>query len=198
MKFIIGEVYGENAIIVVTGNGSTEIRIISGFTEKYNHSKTLVYPRDIIGVSTGLKSAINALTKLVHILTNRRYMLIIDKEHVKSINEIILELRKHGFQINERRELINNALVLKLTFGEKEIVLYVSISGFTREGRIEENLSKLIRVKYNEDVAPIKVRSWMRKQKIREIDLIRESTNEELNESFPTLNKVIQEILKDP
>ena len=197
MRLIHGEIASKDDVILITGNGAVDIRVLTGFVEKYDHSKRLLYPMS--GIKTGIQSAIDTLTTLAHKLVNKIYMIIIDREHVESFEQVLSELRSHGFHIKDKRNLADNAFMLDLYLGQKEIKLYISIFGFTKKGRIEENISKLIRIKYGRNIKPSKkeIRSWLRSRKLRDLDLIRMSSKDELNKSFPALTAIIQEISKD-
>ena len=193
---------GRTLFIVITGNGLSDIRILDSAVSKYDHSKTLCFPLSVfgIGIKTGIEGAIDTLITLVHRLVVNNYLIIIDREHFKDLQQVISSLKERGCDIENIDERLDGAYILDIRRGGREIRLYIVVFGFTDKGRIEENISELIKIKFNEDVEPNKseIRSWLRKRGMRDKDLIQQATEEELQESLPTLTTILCQIAKDP
>jgi hypothetical protein len=146
-----GEASGKPLAYVIIGDGYTEVRILEAIGDKLNHSEVLLYVK--WGISIGLSAALDTLAKLFS-LDKRvsKYLLIIDREHVKSVDDIINGLLARGFTISgEERCYAEACHIFTVEKGGRRGAVVVSIQG--KERCIEENIAELIRMHYNENVS---------------------------------------------
>jgi len=151
---------------IIIGDGSTEFRILKALENKLDHSDVLLYSGR--GVSIGLSAALDMLATLFSL--DRRvtkYLLIIDKEHVKSVNDIEKGLRDRGFTVRDAKECFDDVCyVFIVERSGRRGVVAVSIQG--RERSIEESIAELIKMRYNEDVGSDKksLREWFKGKRL--------------------------------
>jgi len=200
MKVIKGKVVKEGvATILLLGDGARDERITKSIAEKYDHTKTMLIP--IIGYSkTGLQGVIDTLTHLTSIIKVNRFTIIIDKEHVNSIDDVRRELTKRGFEVKSIKPLTTGSWEINCIHGSRNITILLATLGLTSREHIEESMSKIIKLLYNEDVKPRKhaINAWLRKHNLRDRELIEKAPIDKLKQAFPNLTTLIEHIAKDP
>ncbi len=202
MRVTKGLRINEKTIILLLGDGVREERLVRAISEKYNHKKTLLIPTIGYG-KVGLTGVIERLSLLTLLTRVNRYAIVIDKEHVESIDEVMSKLKEYGFTINTIINLDKDLWEIKCTKGPKDITIIFMAVGLTAKGRIEENIAKLIRLFYGEEVNPDKVaiNTWLRRHNLRDHELIRETlerSKEKFRKAFPNLMTFIEYLAKDP
>jgi len=182
---------------VLTGNGVREHRILEAAVLKFNHTKILKIPQTGLGRPTGLEGVTRALAEVIEKVNVRRFLILIDKEHVTNLNEVLNKLRSHGFEILRIEELDTNCWRIKARRGHREAILYLAVLGIKKS--IEENLAKLIEITHYEQVEPAKetVYGWLRRRGIRDKDLIQQASKKSFRLAFPQLAKALEELAND-
>jgi len=193
MKIVVkgSEVAEKPLAYIIVGNGYTELRILKALENKLNHSEVLLYPG--LGVSIGLSAALDMLATLFS-LDKRvsKYLLIIDKEHVKSVDDVAKGLRDRGFTVRDTKECFDDmCYVFVVERGGRKGAVVVSIQG--RERSIEENIAELIKMRYNEDVSSDKksLREWFRRKRLSIEEVIEQSSYKLIEKAFPALAKAL-------
>jgi hypothetical protein len=186
-----GEASGKPLAYVIIGDGYTEVRILEAVGDKLNHSEVLLYVR--WGISIGLSAALDTLAKLFS-LDKRvsKYLLIIDREHVKSVDDVINGLLARGFTISgEERCYAEACHIFTVEKGGRRGAVVVSIQG--KERRIEENIAELIRMRYNENVSSDKksITEWCKRKGLSIKEVVGHSNYELLEKAFPELIKAL-------
>ncbi len=109
---------------------------------------------------------------------------------------MIRKLRGNGFDVEEEgiRRLEEGAWAIGVHRGGRRGIIYLAVLGF--EKGIEENLSKLIRLLYSEDVDPDKgaLNKWLRSRELSDEDLVRRASRSQIEQSFPSLSSIFAEI----
>ena len=108
MRVVKGQVAGTPNAYLVVGNGAEDVKVFTVVAEAYDHRKTILLPtlpvreRDRVG-TTGLAAVARALAILVSLqqASDSVYLVLIDLEHVKSLNDVEDKLREHGFDVVE-------------------------------------------------------------------------------------------------
>lgn len=183
---------------VITGNGSRDLRVLKVSAEKYNHSKTLKVPQTPIKRETGLTALIRTIATLADKpIQVSKYLAIIDKEHVNSLQDVIDELNRFGFKVTSVEELVTWLWLLSVRRGPKNLNIYFAVLG-TRK-RIEENLAKLIELTYGEKVPGSKeaVNKWLKEHGLEDIDLVRKASKNQLEKAFPTVIQALKKLASD-
>ena len=182
---------------IIVGDGVREHKVLKAATPKYNHRKILRILQTPIR-STGLTNAIRSLATSVSINSVVRYLIVVDKEHFKNVNHAISLLKGHGFEILATEELTRNCWKLRLKRGHREVTVYIVAMG--EEKAVEENIAKLIELKYNEYVEPKKeaVDKWLREHEMRELDLVEGACERKFEEAFPQLARALKDLAEDP
>ena len=208
MRLLRGEVKESEEIpYVLFGDGARDERIFRAIAEKYDHNKDIKTPQLPIGYphslrkTLGLKSLIEAVATYLNITKVRKYVSLIDREHTGTDQEFLIKLRKillnMGFNIKKIKHLKEGAWKIELKKGAKQATLYIAIQGYRKS--IEENLAKLIELKYGEELEPTKqaINKWLKKNRQRDIDLIKKASTHQLEETFPSITTIIQAIIQE-
>ncbi|HIQ12985.1 MAG TPA: hypothetical protein EYH44_01150 [Thermoprotei archaeon] len=193
MKFYEGEVVSTDGIVFLTGDGGREKRVIEALAEKYNHKKTIFRPT-FIPHRTGLTGVVEQLATLTNLkISVKSYLIVIDKEHVNNFSQVERKLGTYGFEILEKK-LEEGAWIVKCRKGVKEIMLYLAVMG--EEKCIEENLAKLIRLRFGEEVGPTKreLDKWLKSRGMNERSIIEGAGEDVLRKSLPNLVTLLEEI----
>jgi len=197
MRVSEGEATPKVHAYILTGNGSRDIRVVKATAEKYDHSKVLKVPQTPLK-GTGLASVAKAVATLMSKRVGvSRYLIVIDREHVKSFKEVMKKFTEYGLEVKSTEELAEWSWVLKVRRGSREADVYVAVLGVRR--RIEENLAKLIELTCGEKVEGSKkaVGKWLRKNKLEDTDLVRKASKQQVEEALPTLTKALKELASD-
>ena len=107
MRVVKGQVAGTPNAYLVVGNGAEDVKVFTVVAEAYDHRKTILLPtlpvREKDRVGTGLTVVARALAILVSLqrASDSVYLVLIDLEHVKSLNDVEDKLREHGFDVVE-------------------------------------------------------------------------------------------------
>lgn len=198
MKIVEASFEGTVHAYMLTGNGPRDIRIMKELASKYNHNKLIKIPQTPIK-ERGLQPTIKTIAYLLDKVTINKYILVIDREHVESVETCRNTLIKHGFEIVEETSLGEKSWYFKARRGGSEIHIYVAVSGCERQKSIECNIAKLIKSRYGEQVKPDKntIKRWLKNRSLRDIDLIRKTGRRHLERAFPQHRKILKKIARD-
>ncbi len=192
------------AIVMLTGDGRWEDRLVEGFCKKFNggyKGKNIISLRGpIVGRITGIAS-LSQIKILIDKFGVRDFIWLCDKEHFGRIdgweNRIMDELKIYGINavIGESDD---EYAKFYLEFGGKRAVIWAALVGI--EKKLEENLVKLIKMQYEKKIEPTKdaLRNFLKKRGIDVETLIEESAMDNLRESFPSVFTVFEKIHDDP
>jgi hypothetical protein len=181
--------------IIIVGDGREDVKVLEAIGEKLDHESFLVYSR-LVG-RIGLVGAADSLSELVsRIKAVSRYLVVIDREHIRDVKDFELVLQSRGFRILEKKSCYD---VLCWRFivekGDRRVVVVLSIQG--RERCIEENEAELIRLCLGETVAADKksIRELLRRRSIGSVkDLIKQCNDKALELAFTSLIHALNEI----
>jgi len=186
------------------GDGRRDVRILRRAAEKYDHSRIIRIPeagypcgdqrecRRLYG--KGLSGSIARLAALVSRITVDKFIILIDREHVESIEYAIRKLEEHGFNIIESEAMDEGCWKFSIERGFKRATLYVAILGWIKS--IEENLAQLIQLLYGEHVEASKeaIDAWLKKRGMSDSDLVERASREQFEKVFPQLARILGEI----
>ncbi len=200
MKLLHGERPGEKQIAIIIGNGFREERILNSIIKLYklNNTKTLIVPRLPYGRRPGLGPSIESIKLLVEMgVKTNTFVIIIDKEHVRSIDDVSNAFKNLGF-LCRPTELMKNLLEIQCKIGIRNITTYVAILGYKKS--IEEHLAELIKLQYHEEVKPNKeeIRRWLSQKKLKDFELIEQSHKRYVEKAFTQLVSLLNRLSKDP
>ncbi len=97
---------------VIFGDGQSDERIFSAIASKFNHKVVISNPLSVH--ETGLSATFKTIAKLTEFVEFPfRYLIVIDREHVKSKDDI-KNITKYGFELlQDPSELNSFAYILK-------------------------------------------------------------------------------------
>lgn len=125
-------------------------------------------------------------------------IIIIDKEHIENPDD----MKKHlvnFFTYEVKQEDSNNQYFeFEVQRRPKKTTLYIIVLGFNK--RVEENISRLIKEEYGEDIPPEKqkIRDFLHRKNMRIEDLIKNSSEKALNNAFSNLMKLLRKLDYSP
>lgn len=126
-----------------------------------------------------------------------RFLWICDVEHFKNkpqwLAEITQSLQQFGVTIPKAQSWRRSAL-LEVKLGDKEARLWIAVNG--EERNIEEDIAKLIRILRKRHLNPDEVKHYLRNEEPVD-NLIADATDEELQQSFPSLFNVLKVVHSD-
>jgi len=203
MRVVEGQVAGTPNAYLVVGNGAEDVKVFRVVAEAYDHRKTILLPiLPIHRGERGLAAVARALAILVSLQRASKsvYLVLIDLEHVKSLDDVEDKLREHGFDVVETEILGEQCYRVEVERGSKRAIVYVVVSG-DRECRfIEAHIAKMIRELYKEEVKCDKkfIRKWLKRHGIRKVSLVQEAVRRGLvSKVFPQLAIVLQQLSRD-
>ncbi len=195
MRVVEGEVLGTPHAYVLIGDGPRDLRVLRATAEKYNHSRVLKVPQTPIR-GTGLVNVVKSVSTLANMrLRVSKYLVLIDKEHVDSLENVRNELLKFGFEVLSIKVLGRYSWLFRVRKGAKEISIYFVVLGMIK--CIEENLARLIEIVYGEKVGRNKedVNKWLRKHGLSDYELVSSAPRSKIEEAFPDLTKALKELV---
>jgi len=83
---------------VLIGDGPSDVRVIKAVAEGYDHGKVVKLPQRALFAEKGL-SVLRALAALVDKVDVNRYLVVVDREHVGSLQDVEMRLTEHGFEV---------------------------------------------------------------------------------------------------
>ena len=130
-------------------------------------------------------------------------MVIIDREHVKSLDEASRVLRQY-FEVMSIMKLTNDSIAFKVKRGLKEATIYLVLMG-GGVGCIEWNLALLVKKLYDIEIMgdtcdeiKVQVRRWFRERNLRDYKIVQEAPRRAFEEAFSELASVLKMIVDDP
>lgn len=206
MRVVEGQVAGTPNAYLVVGNGAEDVKVFTVVAEAYDHRKTILLPtlpvREKDRVGTGLTVVARALAILVSLqwASDSVYLVLIDLEHVKSLDDVEDKLREHGFDVVETEILGEQCYRVEVERGSKRAIVYVVVSGDRECRSIEAHIAKMIRELYKEEVKCDKkfIRKWLKRHGIRKVSLVQEAVLRGLvSKVFPQLAIALQQLSRD-
>lgn len=206
MRVVEGQVAGTPNAYLVVGNGAEDVKVFTVVAEAYDHRKTILLPtlpvREKDRVGTGLTVVARALAILVSLQRASKsvYLVLIDLEHVKSLDDVEDKLREHGFDVVETEILGEQCYRVEVKRGSKRAIVYVVVSGDRECRSIEAHIAKMIRELYKEEVKCDKkfIRKWLKRHGIRKVSLVQEAMLRGLvSKVFPQLAIALQQLSRD-
>jgi len=192
VKLIIG---------VLTGNGRREHRILKAIAKKYDGSEKLLYFPRRPGYLPGAKLSVLRVVKVyVSRYKINNFLCLIDKEHFTGTDiekEVEEKIREFGIEVTQIQRFnanTENAIYLNGIVGTRNFTLWMIIAG--KEKCMEENLAKLIEIKFGEKIEPTKsnITEALRKHDMDTEKLLASASIEQLKQSFPALNFVLSRL----
>jgi len=192
VKLIIG---------VLTGNGRREHRILKAIAKKYDGSEKLLYFPRRPGYLPGAKLSVLRVVKVyVSRYKINNFLCLIDKEHFTGTDiekEVEEKIREFGIEVTQIQRFnanTENAIYLNGIVGTRNFTLWMIIAG--KEKCMEENLAKLIEIKFGEKIEPTKsnITEALRKHDMDTEKLLASVSIEQLKQSFPALNFVLSRL----
>lgn len=184
--------------IVLTGDGIWELRVLKGIQKKFQCTHTLFYPKLPLLRKTG-KSVYRAIPVYISKYGVNKFLVLCDNEHHKSFDEDLKILKNLNIKILKTEELVKDRILYIFgEFASRKLEIYAIIQGFNREKDckgLNEEISKLIYLKFNEKVEPNhgKIRDFLKKKRIDLTGLI-EQTGIKYSENSLTIYKVLKTI----
>jgi len=192
VKLIIG---------VLTGNGRREYRILKAIAKKYDGNEKLLYFPRRPGYLPGAKLSVLRVVKVyVSRYKINNFLCLIDKEHFTGTDiekEVEEKIREFGIEVTQIQRFnanAENAIYLNGIVGTRNFTLWMIIAG--KEKCMEENLAKLIEIKFGEKIEPTKsnITEALRKHDMDTEKLLASVSIEQLKQSFPALNFVLSRL----
>jgi len=176
-------------VLTIIGNGLFDERVLEFVAVKLNGSSySFVLPSLPIDRKTGLAALESLLVLLDKGVKVKVSMFFIDKEHVKSSENIEDWLKAHGFHIVRSRVLGRRAIMYVLMRGNKQVRLYIALSG--RRRSVEEDIATLYGLVYKRRIKADKAR--LKGKNLKE--LISKASYKDVEKSFSGLARIIKEV----
>lgn len=219
MKFVDSSPTKEEAKhtvgVILTGNGTQEVKVMKGFCSKFN-GKTwcLQFPKtpirrlskkQIAGKGLQTFDTIKAIDSIKHL---ENIIILFDYDFAEEIEKQSSKFKTFDDALNyklsrtfneskivERKETdLDRIYHIEGKIGRNNINCYLVIHG--KEKMIEENISKLIKLKYNKTIAPTHkdVREFLVSEGSSVSKLIKISGKAKLKEAFPSLCEVMEKM----
>lgn len=189
---------------VITGEGRTELNVMRGLTQVYNGQElTLFFPLSSSSRRTGIK-ALNSIKRVPEIYGINSIIYIVDGDVFEGAitYKISNYLNSIGVDI-EKVNSIQDAFLLNCRYGHHKIELFCIISGPTTF--IEEEIAKLLSIKYGLDIDLSGMRDYEWKEKIKKVikyelrerkvkieNLIKQTGKKKLEIAFPNFCAVLK------
>ena len=186
---------------VLTGNGRREYRMLRAITKKYDGSEKLLYFPRRPGYLPGAKLSVLQVVKVyVSKYKINNFLCIIDKEHFTETDiekEVKEKIREFGIEVTQIQMFdanTENAIYLNGTVGPHNFILWMVIAG--KEKCIEEDLAKLIEIKFGDKIEPTKsnIIKALRRYNVDTEKLMASASIEQLRQSFPALDFVLSRL----
>lgn len=191
-------------LIIITGEGRTELNVMRGLTEVYNGQDiVLLFPLSASYRRTG-KKAIESIKIIPEMYKITSIIYIVDGDVFESskLNEIKDYLNSIGVEV-EKHILIQDAILFHCKYGNLRIKLYCIISG--PNIFIEEEIAKFLNIKYGCDIdlsgtrdyewkneIKKRIKSTLREKKIRLENLLKHTGKKKLEIAFPNYCAVLK------
>ncbi len=206
MKLITSEgLTTEPVSMVLTGDGRTDLRVLKLLALKYNGRKILFYPkiplvRKGTDVFADLLNPIDSIVEKYRKIT--KFLIIIDREHVSTGNELSAKLKKFKLRIHHHETIDDVVHIIKGMFGGREIIVYIVLCGI--KWCLEEEIAKLIEIRYKTKVTAsscrelkINLRRFEKEHNKKLETIIEEASKKELECAFDGLTYVLKLLEKE-
>ncbi len=123
----------KHIVLVLTGNGRWERRILQGLAPKYDHDVLLFFPptRGITGLIA--LQALKQYAKMgISFLREITVLFLIDKEHFRTenyLNEVRGKMLTIGIRVISAKELDDGVYFIKASSGPRTFHVYIAVLG---------------------------------------------------------------------
>jgi hypothetical protein len=196
----------DSVTIALTGDGSWERVVLKAMAERHDGSeRALLIPIAVAVLGRGNRktgrfsglSALQSIKTYVGQSRIRRYLFLIDIEHVNDKEEIKPDLeasaRQYGFDLQRPIEVIGNqAFLIRCRVGSHEITVHTVVSG--RKKCIEESISALISLEWGIDVESSKcaIRKILKQKDADLFSLVRTASSYNVGQALPGLTAAFE------
>jgi len=194
----------KKVVWVLTGNGPTECRVLKGSVKKYDGSeKVLFFPKIPLGFQFGSGTSVLKVIKVyVSKYNANNFFCLLDKEHIETSKPSEMEigdrLKEFGITVDNLEKLSVNdeeALRVEGKVGIHKFALWIAING--KEKCIEENIAKLLKIEFGENIKPTKeaIRNALRNHNIEDLEhLVSNVSINKIERSFPAIHTVLSRL----
>jgi hypothetical protein len=194
------EVDIEFMTVALTGDGSWEREILKAFAQRYDgNENVLLIPIAVALLGRGNRragrlsglSALQAIKTYVSKYRLKRYLFLVDKEHICNTEDTSAELEASvkgiGFSFPHIESLGSQAFLVKCKVGSHNIVVHTVISG--EEKRIEEDIARLISLEWNINIEPDKraINNVLRQRRTNLFSFVRNAASANLSQALSDL-----------
>lgn len=189
----------EGLICVLTGDGSTEFRVLRALSERYDGKGIVLFTP---GLPFPLRTGMVALCSIKNYLSLykvQNILFIIDKDVIT--NDLLTDVKKvfstYGIRLfSEKKEIIEGeeSLIIKVLVGNHEATIYIAVNG--KEKEIEENIAKLIELEYDKTVPPNKqeINKKLECIGVSMTALLKKAEQKNISLAFPSLDLALKEV----
>jgi hypothetical protein len=192
----------KTVILVLTGDGPTESKVLKGVARKYDGGRKVLYFPRRPGYQPGSGLSVLKVTKIyVEKYAILNFLFLVDREHIKigatAEKEIENKLREFGVEVNNIQKLSaegEEAMRIEGNIGAHKFILWTAIIG--REKYIEEDIAKLLETKFEEKVEPSKggVKSALKRHATDIEQLMTSASKGKIKLSFPAIHTVLSSL----
>ncbi len=151
--------------VVLTGDGKREFDVLSAIAKRYGCRRILWFPKTPLaymkmGRVGAKKLTAQSIYRAIKPYAGRGYcsfIVLYDREHFRGIEYDLKYLASLHITIENVIPLVeksDSAWELFGNIGSREIRILMAIQGFSTNGNINEEISKLLKLKFNENVEP--------------------------------------------
>jgi hypothetical protein len=191
-----GAAVEEPLAYVLTGDGTDDLATLEAICERYDHGAALVCPQ--YAPMTGLKVIDSLAVVFDKERRTSQFLTLLDREHLKSIDDFAEALEERGFTILQReRGSREGCWRIAVERGGRRGVIILAVQG--RAKSIEEDYAELIKLSSGESVEPDKkhIKRWLKERGMGRLrELIRSASVEQLEEAFPSLTCALKALLQ--
>ena len=191
----------KEAVLALLGNGRDDVRVVGAVATKLDgvSGEKLALPSgtSLVAARTGGLAIIDSLRVYVEKFGVSRFLVVLDKEHVKNLSQVVERFGKLGMEV-EAEELSENLLRVRGLLGYRRFWAAVAVLGTQEHPRLEYHLSQIIKCVCGVEVEPTKqaIKSELRKRGKR-IDEVLEKASQKLFEKcIPQLVEALKELSK--
>jgi hypothetical protein len=180
---------------VLTGDGTDDLATLGAICERYDHEAALVCPQ--YAPMTGLKVIDPLAVVFDKERRTSRFLTLLDREHLESIDDFTEALEERGFTILQREVLREGCWRIAVERGGRRGVIILAVQG--RAKSIEEDYAELIKLSGGESVKADKkcIKRWLKERGMGGLrELIKSVGVELIEEAFPSLTCALKALLQ--
>lgn len=181
---------------MLTGDSKRGFDILSAIAGRYGCRRILWFPKTPLAYLKVGKVEVKKLTaqsiyRAIRPYVSwgyRNFIVLYDREHFRGIEHDLKYLASLHVTIRSVKPLIDSDSAWDMfgNIGSREIRILLAIQGFSKNGNINEEISKLLKLKFNEDVEPDDraIKRFLRERRLDAVTLIDSSGLEYLEQAF--------------